>query len=107
MVLLFKLTYIVQKKDIEDLNAYKPNLRLVKGAYKEPEEVAFPDKKDVDDNYKKIIKMHLLNGNYTAIASHDEAIIEYTKNLLKNIIFQGINLNSKCYMVFVMSVNLS
>ncbi len=53
MVLLFKLTYIVQKKDIEDLNAYKPNLRLVKGAYKEPEEVAFPDKKDVDDNYKK------------------------------------------------------
>ena len=69
------------EKDIEDLNAYKPNLRLVKGAYKEPEEVAFPDKKDVDDNYKKIIKMHLLNGNYTAIASHDEAIIEYTKKL--------------------------
>ncbi|KFM98588.1 proline dehydrogenase [Bacillus clarus] len=69
------------EKDIEDLNAYSPNLRLVKGAYKEPEEVAFPDKKDVDDNYKKIIKMHLLNGNYTAIASHDEAIIEYTKKL--------------------------
>ena len=61
------------EKDIEDLNAYNPNLRLVKGAYKEPEEVAFPDKKDVDDNYKKIIKMHLLNGNYTAIASHDRS----------------------------------
>ncbi|MDX8360822.1 MULTISPECIES: proline dehydrogenase [Bacillaceae] len=71
------------EKDIEDLNDYHPNLRLVKGAYKESPEVAFPDKKDVDDNLKKIIKMHLLNGNYTAVASHDDAIIEYTKQLVK------------------------
>lgn len=70
-------------KDIEDLNRYKPNLRLVKGAYKEPAEVAFPRKSDVDDNYKNIIKMHLLNGNYTAVATHDDAIIEYTKELVK------------------------
>ncbi|MFS0822107.1 proline dehydrogenase family protein [Bacillus sp. 1P02SD] len=70
-------------KDIEDLNEYNPNLRLVKGAYKESPEVAFPEKKDVDENFKKIIKMHLLNGNYTAIASHDEAIIQYTKELVK------------------------
>lgn len=69
------------EKDIDDLNAYTPNLRLVKGAYKESEEVAFPEKRDVDENYKKIIKTHLLNGNYTAVASHDEAIIEYTKQL--------------------------
>lgn len=67
------------EEDIEDLNQYSPFLRLVKGAYKESPEVAFPEKKDVDENYKKIIKMHLLNGNYTAIASHDDAIIEYTK----------------------------
>jgi proline dehydrogenase len=71
------------EKDIDDLNAYKPNLRLVKGAYKEPETVAFPEKHDVDENFKKIIKMHLLNGNYTAVATHDDAIIEYTKNLVK------------------------
>ncbi|RFB15044.1 proline dehydrogenase [Bacillus sp. HNG] len=70
-------------KDIEDLNEYHPNLRLVKGAYKESPEVAFPEKKDVDENFKKIIKMHLLNGNYTAVASHDEAIIQYTKELVK------------------------
>jgi proline dehydrogenase len=63
------------QQDIRDLNKIKPNLRLVKGAYKESAEVAFPEKKDVDDNYKKIIKMHLTNGNYTAIASHDESII--------------------------------
>ncbi|AXM89237.1 proline dehydrogenase [Anoxybacillus ayderensis] len=71
------------EKDIEDLNTYHPNLRLVKGAYKESPEVAFPDKKDVDENFKKIIKMHLLNGNYTAVATHDDAIIEYTKQLVK------------------------
>lgn len=69
--------------DIEDLKDYHPNLRLVKGAYKESQEVAFPDKKDVDENFKKIIKMHLLNGNYTAVATHDDAIIEYTKKLVK------------------------
>jgi len=70
-------------QDIEDLNEYHPNLRLVKGAYKESPEVAFPDKKDVDENFKKIIKMHLLNGNYTAVASHDEAMIQYTKEIVK------------------------
>ncbi|MBM7694440.1 proline dehydrogenase [Peribacillus deserti] len=67
--------------DIEALNDFHPNLRLVKGAYKESPEVAFPEKKDVDENFQKIIKMHLLNGNYTAIASHDDSIVEYTKKL--------------------------
>lgn len=70
-------------QDIKDLNKYKPNLRLVKGAYKESPQVAFPEKKDVDDNFKKIIEMHLLNGNYTAVATHDDAMIEYTKELVK------------------------
>ncbi|MDC3412330.1 proline dehydrogenase [Aquibacillus sp. 3ASR75-11] len=69
--------------DIEDLNKYSPNLRLVKGAYKESPKVAFPDKKDTDDNYKKIIKMHMLNGNYTAVATHDDAMIEFTKMVEK------------------------
>lgn len=71
------------EKDMDDLNAYSPNLRLVKGAYKESHEVAFPEKKDVDDNFKKIIKTHLLNGNYTAIATHDDEMIEYTKRLVE------------------------
>lgn len=70
-------------KDIEDLNPLHPNLRLVKGAYKESPRVAFPEKKDVDENFKKIIKMHLLNGNYTAVATHDDAIIEFTKRFVK------------------------
>ncbi len=69
-------------EDVEDLGTYQANLRLVKGAYKESADVAFPDKKDVDMNFKKIIKMHLLNGHYTAIATHDDQIIEYTKQIV-------------------------
>ncbi|EIT87137.1 proline dehydrogenase [Fictibacillus macauensis ZFHKF-1] len=70
--------------DVKDLNEYHPNLRLVKGAYKEPAEVAFPEKTDVDANYKKLIETHLLNGNYTAIATHDDEIIAFVKEFVKN-----------------------
>jgi proline dehydrogenase len=62
--------------DINDLNQYKANLRLVKGAYKESSTVAFPNKSDVDKNYERIIKTHLLNGNYAGIATHDDRMIE-------------------------------
>ncbi|MFS0879047.1 proline dehydrogenase family protein [Metabacillus niabensis] len=70
-------------KDIEELNEYNASLRLVKGAYKESHKVAFPEKKTVDKNYMQIIKMHLLHGNFTAVATHDDAIIQYTKTLVK------------------------
>lgn len=70
-------------RDVEELKNDAPNLRLVKGAYKEASTVAFPDKKAVDENYKKLIEKHLLNGNYTAIASHDEAIIRFAKDAVK------------------------
>ncbi len=73
------------EQDIADLNAYKPNLRLVKGAYKESPSVAFPEKKDVDENFKKIIRQHLENGNYAAVATHDDAIIDYTKQVVKEL----------------------
>ncbi|WP_199614362.1 proline dehydrogenase family protein [Paenibacillus alkalitolerans] len=72
------------EQDIMDLNEDHANIRLVKGAYKESPEVAFPEKADVDENYKKNIIMHLLNGNYTAIASHDENVIMYTKGIVKD-----------------------
>ncbi|WP_144463265.1 proline dehydrogenase family protein [Siminovitchia fortis] len=71
-------------QDMKDLDEYAPSLRLVKGAYKESSEVAFPDKADVDENYKKIIQMHLLHGHYTAVATHDDAIIEFTKQFVKD-----------------------
>ncbi|MCM3412093.1 proline dehydrogenase [Metabacillus litoralis] len=70
-------------QDVEELGRYAANLRLVKGAYKESPDVAFPEKKDVDENFKKIIKTHLLNGHYTAVATHDDSMIDYTKELVE------------------------
>ncbi len=70
--------------DMEDLNDFSPNLRLVKGAYKESPEVAFPEKSDVDENFKNMIGKHLLNENYTAVATHDEEIIEFTKQFVRD-----------------------
>lgn len=74
-------------QDIGDVNAVKANLRLVKGAYKESPEVAYPEKHDVDANYRAIIKQHLMNGNYAAIATHDETVIEDMKAFIRQ---QGI-----------------
>ncbi|MCM3035896.1 proline dehydrogenase [Bacillus pumilus] len=71
------------EKDLDDLNGLQPFLRLVKGAYKESAEVAYPNKKDVDQNYKKLIEKQLLTGNHTAIATHDDQMIEFTKNIVK------------------------
>lgn len=71
------------EQDLDDLNELQPFLRLVKGAYKESAEVAYTNKKDVDQNYKKLIEKQLLSGNYTAIATHDDQMIEFTKHIVK------------------------
>ncbi len=61
--------------DIERLNGLKIPVRLCKGAYNEPASVAFPAKRDVDQNYLKLMKILLDKGTYPAIASHDETIL--------------------------------
>jgi proline dehydrogenase len=63
------------EKDIERLNSLKIPVRLCKGAYNEPPSVAFPEKRDVDRNYLKLMKLLLDKGTYPAIASHDETIL--------------------------------
>ncbi len=77
------------EQDVDNLNELHANLRLVKGAYKEPATVAFPAKEDVDANYRKIIVQHLTHGNYTAIATHDEQIVQFVK---KEVAERGIPL---------------
>jgi proline dehydrogenase len=67
------------EKDIEALKQVDAKLRIVKGAYKEPPEHAFPQLSDVNENYKKLVANLLLAGKYTAIASHDERIIDWAK----------------------------
>jgi proline dehydrogenase len=64
----------------QDVNHLKGvSLRLVKGAYKESPEVAIQDKAKIDENYMEIIMQHLLNGSYTAVATHDHNIIDRVK----------------------------
>jgi proline dehydrogenase len=71
------------EKDIEDLLKLNARIRLCKGAYKEPESVAFPDKADVDKNYIKLMKMLLPSGIYHGIATHDPNMIEATKQFAR------------------------
>lgn len=63
--------------DIRDLNARKIPVRLCKGAYKESPEIAFEAKQDVDSNYCKLIRLLLEEGTFPAIATHDQAMVDY------------------------------
>jgi len=64
--------------DVKDILKLPARIRICKGAYNEPASVAFPDKKDVDDNYVRIMQMLLSSGIYHGIATHDEKMIEAT-----------------------------
>ncbi len=66
-------------KDVEAMIALRARVRLCKGAYKEPESVAFPAKRDVDANYVACMERLLEYGNYPGIATHDEKIIAHAK----------------------------
>src|SRR2546421_12084781 len=66
------------RKDVEQLITQGVRVRLVKGAYKEPRTIAMQEKKDVDHSFVQLMMMLLLRGNYPAIATHDEAIINAT-----------------------------
>jgi proline dehydrogenase len=63
--------------DLADLLPLTPNLRLVKGAYLEPDSVAYPKKTDVDAAYVRLADRMLAAGGFTAIATHDERIIDH------------------------------
>lgn len=67
------------EKDLLDLLPYRPNLRLVKGAYREPKEVAFQDKRLIDAEYLHLGKLALREGLYVAFATHDPRLIAEVK----------------------------
>ena len=69
--------------DVQRANLIKARVRICKGAYKEPETVAYPDKKDVDATYVRCMHELMLKGNYPGIATHDEAIIKEAKRFAK------------------------
>jgi proline dehydrogenase len=67
------------REDIEHLCARRIRVRLCKGAYLEDAGVSFPHKADVDRNYVELMKLLLDEGEYPAIATHDEKMIEETR----------------------------
>jgi proline dehydrogenase len=69
--------------DVQRANLIKARVRICKGAYKEPETVAYPDKKDVDATYVRCMHELMLKGNYPGIATHDEAMIKEAKRFAK------------------------
>jgi len=74
--------------DVDAMFALRARVRLCKGAYQEPEDVAFPQKSDVDDNYVACMERLLERGNYPGIATHDVKIIDHAKAFAKQ---QGIS----------------
>ena len=72
------------KKDVEQLITSGVRVRLVKGAYKEPHPIAYQSKSDVDYNYMLLMKMLLARGNFPAIASHDQAILDAARKFVRD-----------------------
>jgi len=67
------------ERDVADMIARGARVRLCKGAYKEPPEIAFPAKADVDANYIRCMEQLLERGTYPGIATHDVKIIAHAK----------------------------
>jgi proline dehydrogenase len=68
--------------DITQLVSEGIRIRLCKGAYKEPANLAFPEKKDVDANYVKLMQQLVTSNVFHGLATHDEAIIQQTKRFV-------------------------
>ena len=69
------------KDDTEQFKDFR--LRIVKGAYKESEEVAYQDKLDIDINFLELIEYHLAHGYFTSIATHDHNMIKHVKYFIE------------------------
>lgn len=63
------------QSDLDALLPLRPNVRIVKGAYLEPASIAYAKKRDVDANYVRLAETALSSDGYTAIATHDPAIV--------------------------------
>lgn len=68
------------EKDIEGLNRIKAKVRICKGAYKEPKDIAIKKMKDIRKNFMKLTEILFEHGVYAAIATHDDKLIQATKD---------------------------
>ncbi len=67
------------EKDVRDLNAIKAKVRICKGAYKEPKDLAIKKMKAIRANFIKLTEILFKEGVYPAIATHDDKLIKWTK----------------------------
>ena len=65
------------QQDVEEAIEKGVRVRLCKGAYLEPAQVAYQDKAEVDQNYIRCMELLLNNGKYPGLATHDHKIIEH------------------------------
>jgi proline dehydrogenase len=72
------------EKDLDELLKDGTRVRLCKGAYHEPPELAFPRKADVDLNYAKLMERLMASGTYPALATHDARLIAAAEKLAKD-----------------------
>lgn len=71
------------EKDVADILKAKGTIRLCKGAYKEPAEVAIKKMKDIRESFIKLAKTLFAAKSYTAIATHDSKLIDWTKRYVE------------------------
>jgi proline dehydrogenase len=71
------------ERDLDELLALKPNLRLCKGAYLEPADVAYPEKADVDRAYVRLLERALREAAFVGIATHDDRMIEHAVGFVR------------------------
>ncbi|MDR0927900.1 MAG: proline dehydrogenase family protein [Ignavibacteria bacterium] len=73
--------------DIQSILKYKPNIRICKGIYIEPAEIAYTKKEDIRSNWMKCLQLiaeNIPNGAYPAIATHDEEQLQFAEKLIKD-----------------------
>jgi proline dehydrogenase len=71
------------RADLERLKPLRPKIRLVKGAYLEPSDVAFVTKREVDQSYSELMRVLFSDGFFPAIGTHDENLLAEAKALAK------------------------
>jgi proline dehydrogenase len=70
-------------QDLKDLSSYKPSTRICKGIYNESPDLAYKDRERIRENYKEMLQYMIESGYYPAIATHDDVLLDYAENLIK------------------------
>lgn len=71
--------------DINSMLEYKPNVRLCKGIYVESPDIAYRDFKEVQNNFKKLLRQLVEGGAYVGVATHDDELIDDAEQYIKEV----------------------